>query len=104
MEKPYGPKFFLVIATLLSPFLLLPCLILWGEELRKPGGTDSGFVVVVVIWVLGALMSVALLVFWMVVAWRAMRAHERLARAGERAAAAIEELTRSRNPGSPSAE
>lgn len=99
MEKPYGPKFYLVIAPMLGAIVLMvSCLIPWGELRGEYLQSE-----VVMLWVLGSVLSVALLVFWMVVAWRAMRAQERLARSGERAAAAIEEFTRSRTPGNPAA-
>ncbi len=35
--------------------------------------------------ILGGLVAIATAIFWMVVGWRAMRAHERLADAFERA-------------------
>jgi uncharacterized membrane protein len=38
----------------------------------------------VLAWLLAALCGVVLTVFWMVVGWRAMRAHERLADALDR--------------------
>lgn len=40
---------------------------------------------------LTALLGVASLIFWMVVGWRAMRAHERLAAAAEEAARRLRE-------------
>ena len=44
------------------------------------GGNVQGWAV------LAALFGIASAIFWMVVGWRAMRAHERIADAGEQAA------------------
>jgi uncharacterized membrane protein len=45
------------------------------------GPSQSGMFVLFAIW------SIAITIFWMVVAWRAMRAHERMA-------AAVDDLSR----------
>lgn len=111
MEKPYGRSFYTTIAAMLG-VVLLPCFCLsaWGADLldtlapaeSKPvAASNGGFAVVAVYWVLGSLLSLALLAYWMIVAWWAMQALERSARAGERTAAALEALARLRGAGAP---
>jgi hypothetical protein len=47
------------------------------------GGAANGFVL---LGAMGSILGLASMVFWMYVGWRAMAAHERLARATERMA------------------